>query len=559
MKNFKLLAIAGIFALALLLRLPSFGSLPVGLNRDEAALGYNAYSILKTGRDEFGVRFPVAFTSFGDQKLPGYIYTLVPLVGVLGPSAATIKLPSFLAGLAVIGLAGRLSWLLFEPKKTWRQLSPLPFLVMLLIAVSPWGNHFSRVAYEAHLALAFFLFGLVACLEGLRRSRWERWWLLASALGFSAALLTYHAYHILVPLTLLGLVVLNRKVLARLDRPGLLGALAVGALTVSLMFWGGVWGANQTKLAGINPFSWETVAPQFVAYRQAIPGNTLADKLLANAWTQRLSIFAGNLVEALSADFLFTTTTSHRVHNQSGIGNLHLFLAPFLLLGLAALWVRRREPAAQMLALWLLASLVAPSLTIAPQHTVRISPIFPALEIVAALGLLTAWQEISSRQGRRLFLLLVATVAGFSLLRYQINYQVLAPQRDRQFSHEKWELLARSLVQYRPQADRLITQSPSSSPYVWYLLAGPSDPAKLDIERYPADKEGFRHVRRVDNIYFIQIIWDEVYELAANQKLILLLQPNEVSDEQREQFTPLETIRDRYGETVWEVFALGGK
>jgi len=32
---------------------------------DEASLGYNAYSILKTGRDEYGKFLPLIFKSFG--------------------------------------------------------------------------------------------------------------------------------------------------------------------------------------------------------------------------------------------------------------------------------------------------------------------------------------------------------------------------------------------------------------------------------------------------------------------------------------------------------------
>ena len=45
---------------------------------DEAALGYNAYSILKTGRDEYGQYFPLIFKSFGDygnQKLKREYYS----------------------------------------------------------------------------------------------------------------------------------------------------------------------------------------------------------------------------------------------------------------------------------------------------------------------------------------------------------------------------------------------------------------------------------------------------------------------------------------------------
>ena len=66
--------------LAVLLRFFKLGSIPPHLTPDEAALGYNAYSILKTGKDEFGKTFPLVFKSFGDYKPGLYVYASVPFL-----------------------------------------------------------------------------------------------------------------------------------------------------------------------------------------------------------------------------------------------------------------------------------------------------------------------------------------------------------------------------------------------------------------------------------------------------------------------------------------------
>ncbi|PJC80059.1 hypothetical protein CO009_02840, partial [Candidatus Shapirobacteria bacterium CG_4_8_14_3_um_filter_35_11] len=58
-----------IILLAVALRFWNINSLP-SLNPDEAALGYNAYSLLLTGKDEHGQAWPIHFKSFGDYK-PG--------------------------------------------------------------------------------------------------------------------------------------------------------------------------------------------------------------------------------------------------------------------------------------------------------------------------------------------------------------------------------------------------------------------------------------------------------------------------------------------------------
>ena len=72
-----------IFLLAGLLRLWGIGAVPVSLDWDEAALGYNAYSIYHTGRDEYGKFLPVILKSFDDYKPALYAYTIIPFIAFL--------------------------------------------------------------------------------------------------------------------------------------------------------------------------------------------------------------------------------------------------------------------------------------------------------------------------------------------------------------------------------------------------------------------------------------------------------------------------------------------
>src|SRR3989344_1369248 len=96
MKRFFFLAIIFLFALAL--RTVNLGDHPSGLTWDEAGLGYNAYSILKTGRDEFGTFLPIVFKSFGDYKPGIYVYLTVPSVAIFGLTEFAVRFPSALFG-----------------------------------------------------------------------------------------------------------------------------------------------------------------------------------------------------------------------------------------------------------------------------------------------------------------------------------------------------------------------------------------------------------------------------------------------------------------------------
>src|SRR3989338_9770825 len=68
-------------------RLFRIAEIPSSVYWDEASIGYNAYSIAQTGKDEWGDFLPIHFRAFGEFKLPVYIYATVPFVAVFGLTA----------------------------------------------------------------------------------------------------------------------------------------------------------------------------------------------------------------------------------------------------------------------------------------------------------------------------------------------------------------------------------------------------------------------------------------------------------------------------------------
>ena len=91
-----------ILALGLILRISHLSDNPAGFFCDEASIGYNAYSILTTGKDEHGVPFPIFFKAFGEYKSPIEIYSTVPFVGIFGLNELSTRLPSALYGFITI-------------------------------------------------------------------------------------------------------------------------------------------------------------------------------------------------------------------------------------------------------------------------------------------------------------------------------------------------------------------------------------------------------------------------------------------------------------------------
>ena len=160
MKRRTISLLVAITLTAAILRLFHLDTVPPGVNRDEASIGITASSLFTTGKDEYGRTLPLSFESFGDWKLPLYIYTTIPFVKALGLTELAVRLPSALFGIASVVAIFFLANLLFASEV-------IALMAALSLALSPWHIHISRVESEAIVAVFFAdLFGLAVEFEG---------------------------------------------------------------------------------------------------------------------------------------------------------------------------------------------------------------------------------------------------------------------------------------------------------------------------------------------------------------------------------------------------------
>lgn len=207
---FKLIVI---LLIALFFRTFRLSFSPPRLTHDEMSIGYNAYSILKTGKDEWGRSFPLDFEAFGDHKLPGYVYVLVPFLSFLPMDIISIKIPSIIAGLFTV-LA------IFYLTKTITKNKHLSFLAAFLLAISPWPIHISRMALESNLALAIFSWGIYFLIkvfdEKSIKNTSKKWFknnkdVVLAGLLLALSTYFYIAYRLITILVLLIIFILNFK------------------------------------------------------------------------------------------------------------------------------------------------------------------------------------------------------------------------------------------------------------------------------------------------------------------------------------------------------------
>src|SRR3989344_475143 len=194
------LIIISIITVAILLRFINLASIPVGFNDDEAAFGYNAYSILKTGMDEWGRFLPFpAFESFGDWKLVVYLYLTAISQFFFGLNEFATRFPSALFGVFAVFACYLLSKRLFDKK--------VALLAALFLAISPWHIVASRNAFESDLLVFFITISTHFFLIGLNSKKFITF----SFVGFVISFYVYRSAWLFLPLFISILIYTSRK------------------------------------------------------------------------------------------------------------------------------------------------------------------------------------------------------------------------------------------------------------------------------------------------------------------------------------------------------------
>jgi 4-amino-4-deoxy-L-arabinose transferase-like glycosyltransferase len=233
MKKITILLLSFILVISIFTRFYKLGSVPPSISWDEAAVGYNAWSILYWGKDEWGKTLPLVFKSFADDKHPLHIYLTVPTVGLLGLNEMGVRASSALFGVLNVLIIFFLARLIFK--------SDLAGLISsFVLALSQYNIHFSRFNHELNFVLFFFMLGLALILKGIK----EKSYALVLGFGFLGLdLLGYHSAKVVVPPMVLLVIALYFRNFMKIKKIFLFGILAfsffVGILFLEPALLGG--------------------------------------------------------------------------------------------------------------------------------------------------------------------------------------------------------------------------------------------------------------------------------------------------------------------------------
>jgi hypothetical protein len=173
---------------------------PPGFFRDEAAIAYNASTIAQDGRDEYGARLPLYFSSFLDYKSPTFVYGLAGVFLVTGPHRLVARA---FAAVCVLAAILSLGWLAYV--RTRR--ASVGVAVLAVAGFSPWLFELGRVAFEVAIEPLFLCLVLLGVERASRLRQWRPVTALPVALALGAITYAYAGGRLLAPLLAVALVV----------------------------------------------------------------------------------------------------------------------------------------------------------------------------------------------------------------------------------------------------------------------------------------------------------------------------------------------------------------
>lgn len=491
MKNRVTLVFLFAFAVGAFFRFYRLTEVPASLSHDEVAIGYNAYSILKTGRDEYGSPFPILFRSFDDYKLPGLVYAMVPSVAIFGLTELGVRFPIAFLGSVTVPVV-----FLIAREFERRRVVPrhTPGVAALLIAIQPWHVNFSRQAFESTGSLFFYLTGLYFLIRSVPdrpNERVSKIPLMAAAALFAISLYFYYHVRLIIPPVLVAYLFVNRRrILTNLRI--LLGSAVIGTVLVLPLIPAVFSGGGLARVGIVSVTNDRHYLERSGRYAtELVTDVNPATKAVYNFRVALLETAFENYLKNLAPDYLF-------INGLNETGLLYVWELPFVATGIILL-VTRLHPLGMILITYLLATPLVGAFSVDQPNALRTLPNAPVLAILTATGLTLVLTSIRKRY-RIPAAIAVLGVASFSAIRLSYLYFQMAPHtRSRDFG-DGHKQMVRYVQEHRDAYDEILISGEYWRPYIFYLFWTGYDPALYQ-------KSGSKD--QIENILFAKSIWDK--------------------------------------------------
>ncbi len=486
-KTFLLLCVA--IAVSAFLHFYKLNEIPPCINADEAAFGYNAFSILKTGRDEYGKFMPLRFESFRDFKLPIYTYLSVPIVAIFGLNDFSTRALNIAVGIAFVPLMYFLVKELFNKEK-------IALISSFLTTLSPGIYILTRHAHEGVIGTFFILLSLLFLLKYLKSPRlryflYANLFLVLNAFSYQTGRIYLLFFFVLEVLILL----LEKK--SNGNKRVIKICLLVSVVLFSL-FFDFKYGLNRVnnllffKNAGFHL--------RITEYLTEHP-----NRLIHNKLTEAIRDVSNRYVSQFSPEYLVINGDSNWRFGFPGLG-LFTFVE-YLLLFIGLYYIFKNRERFRFIILFLL--FITPlnnALTWQGQSLIRTyTQLFPLLFIIA-YGIFYAYVSLQNKSLK--FAVVIIFLGGYVIFKFFAWDLYFNHYPKRAMTIRAWQCGYKELVSYVRQNydkyDRFYITDRHGQPYIFFLYYFPFDPAAYQKQAKISapDQYGFGQVAEFDKFKF---------------------------------------------------------
>lgn len=527
------------------LRFYHLSDFPASLSHDEVAIGYNAYSVLHTGNDEYGTSFPLLFRSFDDYKPSGMIYITAFSIALFGLNEFGVRFPSALLGtLSILAFYFLVKEIMREKKSlSIGRFTLHPSLIAtFFFSISIWHINFSRQAFETNGSLFFLLLGTYFLLRFLS----DRYSLLFASFCYATSLYFYYTARLMLPFILITFAVLFRKQIAQ-NFKIVLGGVLLGFLLL-LPFLPYVFSRGGFSRINIVSVVNEKIYLEKKEHfaKVAAENQNLATRFFYNRRFALFETILGNYFKNLSPEHIFVTGTDHS-------GLLYLFEIPLLFFGIMAL-LRLKHPAKWVLFVWFLAVPLAGGLTTDQPNALRTLPNAPVFSLFSGLGFMRMIELLRHRLSKKIGLIIFTFLFFVFFIRFLFLYFDYYPRIFSLHFGDGYKQMVRYVEKVEANYEKVYISGYYWRPYIFVLFWKGYNPLSYQRE---GDRDHF------GKYYFGRATWDQegllftdysfdfnAHAGAAKEKTLFILAQPEYEIHQNK-FTKLASIDGRFAKNVF--------
>lgn len=380
-----------IILLAIFFRVYALDSVPPSSSLDEVSIGYNAFSIIQTGKDEFSNVLPFLLRAYDDWRPGLYVYLVIPFLTFLDVSTVAVRMPSVILSLVSLIATYFITLEIFKSKA-------VALLTIFFLSISPWHIYLSRLGHEANLGFCLVVLGMLFFLKGINTKKTLLFFTISS-IFFALSIGSYQSQKITVPAILCLLALVFSKQLIK-KRKEVCIAVSIGILFLLPTIYTFFSPETLIRFKATNALSEEN--PMYFERAKLLLEAKQTNDILGQVYYNRrftpFVISANNYLSHFSYEWL-TSNSGNERHKVPNMGLLYKWEIVLFLIGIIVIIKSKILLQFKLfLAIWLLTAPLSAAITTDAPHAMRAFTSVPIWQMLAGYSLTTIFVYLKNKK-----------------------------------------------------------------------------------------------------------------------------------------------------------------